>query len=266
MNNRESGRADYIAPVMVVVVMAMALLLLSCSHTREAAKYEPPTAEKILDRYVERSGGIANYDKITNRYMEGTLDIPAAGLSLQTQIYSAKPNLIYTVAQADAVGEIRRGTDGKVFWENSLMSGPRLLEGAELTEALREAAFDRLAYWRKYYAQAEYIGVDSVDGTPVSKVVVTPEEGQPETLYFDQGNGLLIKVESIITHQMGDIPVEVFLQDYREVDGIKMPFISRVKVMGQDRTMTTTAVRQNIDMPDTLFAVPDEIRELLDDQ
>lgn len=251
---------------LITIGFLMMVFSLSCSHTREAAKYEPPTGAKILDKYVERTGGLENYDKITNRYQEGSVEIPAAGLNLKTEIYSAKPNLVFTLAQADAIGEIRSGTNGKVFWENSLMSGPRLLEGEELTEALREASFDRFAYWRKFYSKAEYIGPDSIDGSPVNKVVLTPEAGQPETLYFDQGTGLLVKVETIFKHQMGDLPIVANLEDYRNVDGILMPFVTRLEVMGQERVVRTDTIRQNIDMPDSLFAIPEEIQELIEDQ
>ncbi len=251
----------------IIVVMAvMVVISLSCSHTREAVETGPPTGERILDRYVEKSGGIETYNKINNRYMQGTVEIPAAGLTLQTEVYSAKPNRIFTLAQAEAVGEVRSGSDGRVFWENSLMSGPRLLEGGELTEAMQRAAFDRLAYWRKYYTKAEYVGVDSVDGAPVYKVVMTPQSGNPETMYFNQTTGLLIKSESIFKHQMGDLPIEAVLGDYRDVDGILMPFVTRVIVMGQERVVTVTAISQNIDMPDTLFAIPGEIQELMEDQ
>jgi hypothetical protein len=250
----------------IVIGFPMMVFSLSCSHTREAARYEPPTGAKILDKYVERTGGIKNYDKITNRYLEGSVDIPAAGLNLKTEIYSAKPNLVFVRAQADAVGEIFRGTDGTVFWENSLMSGPRLLEGEELTEALREAAFDRFAYWRKNYSKAEYIGPDSIDGSPVNKVVVTPATGQPETLYFDQGTGLLVQVETTFKHQMGDLPIVANLEDYRNVDGILLPFVTRLEIMGQERVVRTDVVKQNIDMPDSLFAIPEEIQELIEDQ
>ncbi len=264
MEYRDTSKADFRAWNIMAVFVAMIFLSLSCSHIREAAKYEPPTGEKILDQYVEKSGGIENYDKITNRCVEGTLEIPSAGISLQTQVYSAKPNLVFTLAQADAVGEIRSGTNGTIFWENSLMSGPRLLEGAELTEALREAAFDRLAYWRDYYTRAEYVGPDSVGGAPVYKVVMTPQSGQPETMYFDQGSGLLVKMESVFKHQMGDLPIEAVLEDYRDVDGILIPFVTRLNIMGQERTMKMNDIRQNIDIPDSLFAIPEEIQELME--
>ncbi len=266
MNYRNRCKSGHAVWGIIGIMAVMMIVSLSCSHTRQAVETGPPTGERILDRYVEKSGGIENYDKINNRYMEGTVEIPAAGLTLQTEVYSAKPNRIFTLAQADAIGEVRSGSDGTVFWENSLMSGPRLLEGEELTEAMQKAAFDRLAYWRKYYAKAEYVGVDSIDGAPVYKVVMTPKSGRPETMYFDQGTGLLIKSESIFKHQMGDLPIEAVLEDYREVDGILMPFATRLNIMGQDRTVTMTSVKHNIDMPDTLFAVPGEIRELMEKQ
>jgi hypothetical protein len=36
--------------------------------------------------------------------------------------------------------------------------------------------------------------------------------------------------------------------------------------MGQERVVRTDVVKQNIDMPDSLFAIPEEIQELIEDQ
>ncbi|MFW9842893.1 MAG: hypothetical protein ACFFES_18565, partial [Candidatus Thorarchaeota archaeon] len=122
--------------------------MVSCSHTKNVSRKEPLTGEKIFDAFIEASGGVDNYDNIINRYSEATLTIPAAGINLDLKIYNARPNRLYLIASSKAIGEIRRGTDGAVFWENSLMSGPRLLEGEELSAALREATFDRFEHWR----------------------------------------------------------------------------------------------------------------------
>jgi len=238
--------------------------VISCSHTKEVARQEPLTGEKILDAYIEATGGLENYDKIVNRYSEATISIPAAGIDLDVEIYSARPNKVFSVASSEALGEIRRGTDGVVFWESSLMSGPRLLEGEELAAALREAAFDRYSHWRDYYQSAEYAGIDSIDGKAVHKVTLTPADGEPETCYFDMATAFMIRLESVFKHEMGDLPLVADMNDYRTVDGVTMPHRTTINIMGQDRQVVVDSVSHNVDMPDSLFAIPPDIRELME--
>jgi hypothetical protein len=247
-----------------IVIVFLVLGAVSCSHTKGVSRQEPLTGEKILDSYIAATGGLENYKKLVNRYSEMTLSIPAAGIDLDIEFYNARPNRVFSVASSEALGEIRRGTDGIVFWENSLMSGPRLLEGEELSSALREATFDRYSQWRNYYTSAEYMETDTIDGKTAYKVIMTPAEGEPETCYFDAASGFMIRVESVFKHEMGDLPLVVNLDDYRAVDNILLPYKTTVQVMGQDRLIMLDSVSHNINMPDSLFAIPPDIQELMD--
>lgn len=261
---KHSFRVVMTAAGCLIIGLLVTMGAISCSHTKEAAKREPLTGGKILDDFVKVTGGLERHDKIFNRYTKAMVSIPAAGLDLGIEIYNARPNKLFSVASSDALGEISNGTDGVVYWENSIMSGPRILEGDELTSALREAAIDRLTHWRDYYTSAELVGTDTIDGAVAYKVVMEPTEGETETSFFDRKTGLLVRVESTYKHEMGDLPLIVTMGDYREVDGVMMPYSTVVAVMGQDRKVTVEEIRHNIDMPDTLFAIPPEIQELME--
>ncbi len=223
------------------------------------------TGEQVLDRYIEATGGKAAYDKLENRHSVMTLVIAGMGLSLDIDIYQAKPNLFYSHASSPATGDTERGCNGSVFWEKSTMAGTRLLEGAELADALREANFDKFLNWKNLYESAEYIGSDTVDGALCHQVVLTPKEGFPLTLSFDAATGYMTQVETTIQHQMGEIPLIAKSRDYREVDGIKMPFTNEVVIMGQSRMMNQKLVEHNIEIPDSLFQLPDDVKAMVED-
>jgi hypothetical protein len=244
----------------VALTLACALLTSGPLLAEETA----PTGEQILDRYIEATGGRAAYDKLDNRHSVMTLDIAGLGLSLDIDVYQAKPNLFYSHVSSPATGDIERGTDGTIFWEKSTMTGGRILEGAELADAVREANFDKFVYWKKLYESAEYIGSDTVDGVLCQKVVLTPKEGFPLTLSFDAGTGLLIQVETTIQHQMGEIPMVAKSSDYREVDGIKVPYVNEVIVVGQSRVITQKLMEHNVEIPDSVFQVPEDIQAMVD--
>jgi hypothetical protein len=62
---------------------------------------------------------------------------------------------------------------------------------------------------------------------------------------------------------MGNVPMESYASDYRKVDGILMAFRGDIDVIGQKRTMTTTSIEQNVELPADLFALPEAIKGLL---
>lgn len=255
--------------VKLSALIAALALVLSISMAAVTAEDTPASEKKgaeIIDQYVKATGGLANYDKIHNRYMEATLDLPAMSLKLNVKMWSEKPDKYYSVASSPAIGDMERATDGNVFWEKSVMTGPRILEGDELDDAKEEALFDKYAYWRDIYAKANYEGEDSAAGKLCDKIVLTDKNGKEQTLYFDKDSHLLIRVQSTIKHQMGTIPVDAYLEDYRKVDGVDMPFKTSLNVMGQDRVIVTDSIAQNIEIPDSIFAVPADIMELMQSQ
>ena len=112
---------------------------------------DAPDAEKILARYVEATGGASAYDKVNNRVTKSTLEMPAQGISMEMTIYHSRPNSFYAVIESDLTGKIERGTNGEIAWERTVAMGPRILEGQEKVDLLRQATFDQLVRWKDIY-------------------------------------------------------------------------------------------------------------------
>ena len=248
-----------------LAAICIVALVSGVSSAQDAADDAPSGAE-IMDRYIEASGGKENYEKIENRYAAGTVTIPGMGLELTLEMYTAKPNLQYTLVESEATGTVQRGTNGEIYWEKSVMGGPRILEGEEAAQAMRDAFFDKHAQWRDHYSSAEYVGTDSAAGEQCWVVELTPNEGKVEKLYVSKESNLPVKSVTTMEHQMGEINVEVFMSDYREVDGLKIPFTNSVEIMNQGRSMVFDTLAHNVDMPDSLFEIPDDIKALMEEK
>jgi len=245
------------------VFLCVVLVCFAPPGVLHAVEEKLPDAELILDRYVEVTGGIEAYEKIHNRVTNATHETVQAGFKVTTTICHAKPNKMFTQAKVGTLGKMESGTNGDVAWELSMFTGPKIKEGQERADALREAIFNKFVYWRKVYQKVECIGVELIEGRACYKVVLTPKTGKPHTFYFDQESNLLVKVESIVEHQMGTIPIEGFLSDYKEVDGILIPHKAKVKVLEQDTIITTESVEHNVEIPEDLFKLPEEIQALV---
>src|SRR5215475_4132069 len=59
------------------------------NHPAEAKENAGPTADQLLDRYVQAVGGAGAIEKITSRVMTGTIDF--GGMSLPIDIYAKEP-------------------------------------------------------------------------------------------------------------------------------------------------------------------------------
>jgi hypothetical protein len=251
-------------------VCSLAVFSSATTNIISAAENELPSAEELLDEYVEATGGKEAYDSIKNRVTTGTMEIAGQGVKLSITVYAAKPNLAYTIAESDVTGKIESGTDGTVVWEDSLLRGPAIKKGAERSSALRDATFDRLVHWRSVYGKAECVGKQAVDGKMCFEIVLTPKPtadqnaDEPLILYIDEKSGLVAEIESNVVTAAGTIPVQAGLSDYRKVDGILIPHKLVTRLLNQERIMTISTVEHNVELPEDRFKLPDQIQALKD--
>jgi len=250
---------------LVTVLIIAGSVFFSCpAPAAEPAADGAKSADAILEAYIEATGGKSAYDRIRNRVVDVSLEIDGTGITMNGTVTSARPNLSHTLFESDMIGRVEKGTDGKTVWANSTMTGPQIVEGAEREFALREGALDKFVHWEKLYASAEATGIEECDDRPCHKLQLTPETGQPQTLYFDAETSLLVRLDMTVDTAMGSAPVETVLGDYREVDGILLPHTVKVKAAGQVRTITTTSIRHNVELPAGLFGPPAEVLALVE--
>ena len=224
-----------------------------------------PDAASILDRYVEVTGGKAAYERIHNRVARGTHVFRDVGLKGTQTTYFAAPNKRYSELEVEELGKVWQGTDGDVVWYLSDGTGAMVEEGEARAAGLREAAFDMPVHWRKYYDKAETVAVETLDGKRCVKVLLTPAEGEPETRYYDVSSGLLIKVgKTRLSSRMPPMPVTVVFSNYREVDGLLLPFkfTQITEQCGSERAIdfTTDSIEHNVTLAPDRFDPPEEVK------
>jgi hypothetical protein len=223
-----------------------------------------PSPESILDRYVEVTGGKAAYERRKTEISTGTMEYPAQGVKGTLTRYEADPDRYYAVLDIPGIGKIEMGVAGGVAWENSAILGPRVKTGDEKAQAVRDATMNATLKWRTLFPKVETAGVETLDGEECYKVVMTPAEGKPEVMYFQKKSGLAVKTTTVAVSQMGEVPVEVTVKNYKEFGGVLTPSKVANKAAGQEFTITIEKVQVNPELPPDRFALPAEIRALLD--
>jgi hypothetical protein len=100
-------------------------------------------------------------------------------------------------------------------------------------------------------------GQARLHGRDVYIVEGKPEKGPTEKLFFDKENGLLLRWDMVRRNpQRGNVFVKVHLDDYREVDGLKVPFKVRFAFESFDITLRIAELKHNVPIDDAVFQKP----------
>jgi outer membrane lipoprotein-sorting protein len=86
-------------------------------------------------------------------------------------------------------------------------------------------------------------------------MVVGQTEGQPPLrLYLDKESGLLLRLIRYAETPLGRNPTQIDYADYRDADGVKMPFRWTLARPGNRFTIQIEQVQQNVPVDDAKFA------------
>jgi hypothetical protein len=222
-----------------------------------------PDAMAIIERSIQAGGGREAMQKITSRSMRGKIEAPSMGLSLNVEILQSADRFRMTVNNPQ-VGTTQMGHDGTWTWEYSEITGARLLEGSERANIFRSGLLNAELRTSEFYSQMRTVGPATIDGRPTWKLELVTKDGAAETRYYDQESGLLVRIDAKVESPMGVMETQTILASWKELDGIKYPSVSVTRLMGMELRTTADEVKHNVEFPEGTFALPDEVRELVE--
>ncbi len=224
----------------------------------QAADTPLPSVDAILQKWIDASGGRAALEKIRSRVAKGTLELVSMGVTnISFELKSKAPNKQVSKAEVEGYGTRRDGFDGKVAWEEQPGSAATEKTGTELARAQRGALFPRELKFKETYERIRVKERSTVGKATVYVVEAAPKAGDPELFHFDVQSGLLLRQDSIAELPSGRGTLEVYFEDYRTVDGVKLAFTVRMpKPDDLNMVIRLAEVKHNVDIPDAEFAKP----------
>jgi len=215
-----------------------------------------PAVDDILDKYVKAIGGKEAIEKITSRTVKGSFEIEAMNMSGTLEMFAKAPNKNAMKIDLPGVGMVYNVFDGAKGWDSNPMTGLRELSGAELAAMKRRADFHSEINFKKHYPKMEVKGKEKVGSSETYVIEATPDEGGPEKLYFDVNNGLLVRHDLEAEGPQGKIATEIYTDDYKVVDGVKIPHtLKQVNPMFA-MTMKFTEIKTNVEIDEAKFNKP----------
>jgi len=240
-------------------LLTVALALFAGASAR--AQTPAPTADQIIDKYVEAIGGRAAFDQLTSRVLIGSFENEKRRLTVPLEIDEKPPNRRVEIL---GFGEASNGFNGEVGWSlNTTQNGLRELSGPGLARIKRESEFNREIKLKDQYSRLSLAGSARVAGREAYVIEAVPVEGRGEKLYFDTQSGLLVRrdVQGQITpdgQSLVSVAIEIYFEDYRTVGGVKLPFTIRRKLPGDEGTFVNRfrEIKVNVPIDDSKFSVP----------
>jgi outer membrane lipoprotein-sorting protein len=220
------------------------------------------TAEQVIDKYVEALGGRAAIEKVKSRVSIGTAEIVGLDVKGTIEVYEQVPNKLTRIVRIPRVFAWATGYNGTTAWAFNPESGKlEDQKGSTLKATKSETDFYHMLNLKTRYQKLTLKGVELIqyrDGTRETHVIeATPAKGSAERLYFDTQNGLLIRRDTMEESEEGKVPIREFLLDYKDVDGVKVPFTSR---QGQGKVILIyrfTEIKHNVAIEDARFNKPE---------
>jgi photosynthetic reaction center cytochrome c subunit len=216
-----------------------------------------PTADQILDKYIQALGGAQRLAGVTSFVAKGT----SAGygpegtrpIDITAKAPGQRVTIIHTLD-----GDNTTVYDGRAGW----IAAPHKpvavlgLAGSELDGVRLEAELTFPGRIKETLGQWRAGSPTDIDDKTVQVVQGARPNGALATFYFDSETGLLTRLVRYATSKVGRLPTQIDYSDYRDVSGVKIPFKMKVTWLDGLENIELTDVRLNVPVDDAKFGKP----------
>jgi len=202
-----------------------------------------PGVGDVLTNFVTAIGGTAAWEKLKSQIAKGTYENDQMGPgSHALEVYKKAPDKWLFIIRDSDGSVFRQGFNGKVGWSESGELEPGQLALFGHLFGLR-SAIDL----PRSLPKMKFLKKSKVGNSDAFVIEVTIIEGNPEKLYFDASSGLLIQED------FGG--ASLHYDDYKEVDGVKVPFTIRQEG-SPNSTIRFKEIKHNLLIEDAKFDRP----------
>jgi photosynthetic reaction center cytochrome c subunit len=212
-----------------------------------------PTADEVLDRYLQAAGGATAIDSVTTRVMKGTITFGDRNVPID--IFSKDPDKRISFTHTPD-GDSVTAFDGKEGWLAAPKHPIRMMHGSDVDAAAMDADLHFPAHLERMLSKTDVRGAEKIDGHDAHLVEGEREGKTSLQLYFDAKSGLLLRLVRYGETPLGLLPTQIDYADYRVVNGVTIPFRWTLARPGGRFTIQLSDVKQNVPVDDTKFAKP----------
>jgi photosynthetic reaction center cytochrome c subunit len=216
-----------------------------------------PTADQLLDKYVQGLGGDKAIRAVASRVIQGTASF--FGHDVAVEIFNRvgqdqagqRISFMHT-----ANGDNVTAFDGHQGWLAS--PGRPLMEmhGGELDAARMDADLQFALHLKQNYSELKPDQAEKIAAHVVYQLVASNPNQPPLRLYFDKESGLLLRLVRYADSPLGLNPTRIDFEAYSAVDGVQVPHRWTVARPSGEFTIQAKEIRQNVPVSDDKFVKP----------
>jgi photosynthetic reaction center cytochrome c subunit len=240
-----------------------------------------PSPESILDKYIQAAGGAQRLASLKSFVGKGTsVSFGGFGGGGDVELVAEAPDKRATIIlfkEATDRGDQIRTYDGHTGWVRTPLNvlGEFQLSGGDLDGARLDAQLSFPGQIKQVLTNLKTGPPGSITDLPaptsqaslqkdvtlgqthdVDVVQGTGPRGLLVTLYFDRKTGLLLRELRYGNSPIGRVPTQVDFADYRDVNGIKLPFrITYAWLDGRD-SIVLNDIKTNVQVSEAKFDRP----------
>lgn len=215
----------------------------------------PPAPDALISKYIEAIGGQAAIDKIKSRVAKGTVTTANGNTGTYEAMQTSEKGYESFVTQR---GSMERAVSGAMGWEKNAQ-GVRELSGQQLEDVKLSMQLFRNLRIKEQYTSMRFGGRDKIGDRDALIVQGTTADKKRERLFFDAENGLLLRRITYMETVIGIIPEQTDFEDYRDADGVRVPFMIRVSSVDAGNPYIVrklTEIKLNAPVDDSKFNMP----------
>jgi photosynthetic reaction center cytochrome c subunit len=213
-----------------------------------------PSADQIIDKYIQAVGGAEALQKITSRVQKATISIGER--QFPAEVVSKAPNKrISTVHTPN--GDNITAFDGHAGWLGNPGGRPPRDMNSQENEAIGfDATFYLPLQIKKMFTQLRVRPTDKIGSHEVYQVIGTSPGKPPVRMFFDKVSGLLMRTIRYAESPLGRNPTQVDYAEYRQDSGVRLPFQWTIARPLGRFTIQVSEIQQNVPVDDSRFAKP----------
>lgn len=216
------------------------------------------TVEEIEKRSELATDPEGKLESIKTKIMKAEVLIKEVGMKASLVIKSKEPGKTNSVQIIPNVITEVKVFDGNESWQYSNVQGLRQVTGKELMFSKFQAKLDdpklkMTDIFEKVILAPEKTKIGEFNCYKITGIASKEDGIKPMSLYFDDKSFLPRKMEMLASTVMGDIPINIFFNEYKKYDGILMPYKTTASVMGMNMVITFTSIEFNKEVDDFEF-------------
>ena len=219
-----------------------------------------PTAEQLLDKYLQASGNAQALAGLKSWVGKGTIEgYDTYHVKVPVEIYAKAPAQSTMIIHSQ-IGDSTTVFDGATGWFAALDRPVPLIQmqpGAEIDGAKLDAMLgfpgeikQALMDWKVGFPMT------AIDDKTVSIVQGTGAGKTRVKLFFDEKTGLLSRQVRYADTPIGMVPTQVDYSDYRDVAGVKLPYHIVITWTDGQHDVILNEIQANVPIDASRFAKP----------